>query len=128
VERGNRQLFARRLTSGLDLLWPNAPKGMAEGFAAMSAWFGAERATAIRLGKDVKRYGPQPPLWAETSPRTAFTLGGASLAPPWTPSLQMQAFPSHHLYRLEVRGLVVWEFDDWPAAWTRNWPGSNQRQ
>jgi hypothetical protein len=131
VERGNRKLFAGRLTPGIDLLWPNAPEGIEDGFAALSAWFGMPRAAMVRLGKDLKRYGGEPALlaeradWlAEDGTHPSWRMAGG--AAPFT--VRMQPFPNDHLYRLEVLGRAIWEFDDWPANWARNWPDPNKGQ
>ena len=136
VTKANKTMFNGRLTPGPDLLAPGRPFTTIEAakdcYQAMSSWYGSERAKEIRLGRDLRNYVVpdlllRPVEWTQIQ-------GSEIPHPTWAVSsplqdwvVQMQPFPSKHLYRLQLQRQPIWEFDDWPEAWLRELRGEGSR-
>jgi len=127
VEAGNRILFHGRLTPGPELLtpgWPDVSDAALERYYTLvNAYSGSAVAKAIRLERDLQKYGDPPACFAHNL--TWRPIAGAQPHPAWQAesyTVRMQPFPSQHLYRMENAGAEpIWEFDDWPVDWSREW-------
>ena len=130
VELLNRKRFGGRLTPGPEMIL--GPQFKVPSDHTLRQWYlvwnkryGSSRATDIRRGKDLACYNGAPIVlkeeatWNSVDSFDEEHIAWLSVCGSEVWQVQMQPFPTKHLYVLTLNSNPVWEFDDWPVNWKR---------